>query len=84
MASEKQNAHELLDRLDPSQLAAVTRLLEVMLDPLNCSIATAPVEDEQILPEMADAIDRARSSIERGEGISHDEIMREFGLTPRR
>ena len=84
MASEKQHARELLDRLDSSQLAAVTRLLEVMLDPLSRSIAAAAVEDEQILPEVADAIDRARRSIERGEGISHDDIMREFGLIPRR
>jgi len=28
----------------------------------------------------AAAIDRARASLARGEGISHEEILREFGL----
>lgn len=71
MAADKQHAHELLDQLAPSQLVAVTRLLEVMVDPVNHSIAQAQVEDEQITPEMATALDRARASIERGEGIPH-------------
>ncbi len=83
MAIDKQHAHQLLDQLDPSQLAAVAHLLEVMVDPVARSIANASVEDEEITPKTAADLDRARASIERGEGISHDEIMREFGLTPR-
>ncbi len=83
MAIHKQHAHELLDRLDSSQLAAVTHLLEVMVDPVARSIANAAVETEEITPEMAAALDRARASIERGEEIPHEEIRREFGLTPR-
>jgi hypothetical protein len=38
------------------------------------------VEDEEITPETAEALDRARASLARGEGISHDEALREFGL----
>jgi hypothetical protein len=34
-------------------------------------------------PEEAAALDSAHASIERGEGISHEEIMREFGLASR-
>jgi hypothetical protein len=73
----------LLDSLGPEQLVAVARLLEVLADPVARSIANAPVEDEGITPRMAADLDRARASIERGEGIPHEEIMREFGLTPR-
>jgi hypothetical protein len=80
---DKQQVHELLERLAPSQLHAVRGLLEAMLDPVARSIAHAPLEDEEITPEMAAELDRARASIERGEGIPHDEILREFGLTPR-
>ena len=79
----KQHAHELLDQLDPGQLDAVERLLEVMTDPLAHSLANAPVEEEEINEETARELAEARASLERGEGISHEEIMREFGLTPR-
>lgn len=53
-----------------------------MIDPVARSIANAPVEDEEITPETAARLDDARASIERGEGIPHDEILRELGLTP--
>ena len=32
MATERQTAHELVERLEPNQLAVVVRLLEVMID----------------------------------------------------
>ena len=55
----------------------------MLLDPLGRSLATATVEDEEITPETAAALDRARASLDRGEGIPHKEILREFGLKPR-
>ena len=45
------------------------------------SLALAPVEEKKITPETAAALDRARVSLARGEGIPHEEILREFGLT---
>ena len=79
-ANEKQQAHQLLDQLDAGQLAAVVHLLEVMTGPLSHSLASAPVEEEEITPETAAALDRARASLARGEGIPHEDILREFGL----
>jgi hypothetical protein len=32
------------------------------------------------MPETAAVLDRARVSLHRGEGIPHEEILREFGL----
>lgn len=52
-----------------------------MLDPLSRKLANAPIDDEEIIAEAAAAIDRARASLARGEGIPHEEILREFGLT---
>lgn len=78
MANTKKHAYELIDRLPPAQLSAVVGLLEAMLDPL--SLATALVEEEEITPETAASLDRARASLARGEGIPHEEILREFGL----
>ena len=79
-AKEKQQARELIDRLPPTQLSAVVGLLEAMLDPIVRSIASAPVEEEEITSETAAALDRARASLARGKGIPHEEILREFGL----
>jgi hypothetical protein len=35
LMNEKQQAHDLIDRLPPAQLAAVTGLLKAMLDPVS-------------------------------------------------
>ena len=78
MSDAKKHAYELIDRLPPTQLSAVVGLLEAMLNPV--SLATALAEEEEITPETAAALDRARASLARGEGIPHEEILREFGL----
>jgi len=78
---ERQQAHALLDMLSTEKLTAVRGLLEVMVEPLSRSLAQAPVEDAEITPEMAAELDRARVSLSRGEGIPHEEILRDFGLS---
>jgi hypothetical protein len=77
---ERQQAHALLDMLPAEKLNAVRSLLEVMVEPLARSLAMAPLENEEIAPETTAALDRARASLARGEGIPHEEILREFGL----
>ena len=78
---QRQQVHALLDMLPDEKLTAVRGLLEVMVEPLSRSLALAPVEDEEITPETAAALDRARASLDRGEGRPHEEVLREFGLT---
>ena len=51
-------------------------LLEVMVEPLSRSLASAPVEEEDVTSDTAAALDRARSSLERGEGIPHEDGFR--------
>ena len=75
-----QHAHILLDMLPQEKLTAVRSLLEVMVEPLSRSLASAAVEEEEVTPETAAALDRARASLARGEGIAREEILREFGL----
>jgi len=81
---ERRQAHALLDALPAEKLNAVRSLLEVMVEPLARSLALAQVEEEGLTPEAAAALDRARASLARGEGIPHDEILREFGLGRRK
>ena len=81
MTTEKQHAYQLIDQLDSGQLAAIVHLLEVMTDPVAHSLAHAPVDDEPITPEEIREIAAARASLDRGQGISHEEVLAEFGLT---
>jgi hypothetical protein len=77
---ERRQAHALLDALPAEKLNAVRNLLEVMVEPLARSLALAEVEEEDVTPDTAAALDRARASLARGERIPHDEVLREFGL----
>ena len=81
VTQQRQQAHELLDMLPAEKLSAVRSLLEVMVEPLSRSLAQASVEEEEITPETAEALERSRASLARGEAIPHDEIRREFGLS---
>ena len=46
--TEKQQAHELIERLPPTQLSAVVGLLEAVLDPLSRALANAPMMTNQL------------------------------------
>ena len=76
----RQQAHNLIDRMATSQVSAVVGLLETMLDPVSLSLANAPYDDEPVGEEEAREIVAARASFARGEGIPHEEVLREFGL----
>ena len=47
------------------------------------SIATTPVDDEPLTEEEEQALDRAEAWLDQngGNGIPHEEILAEFGLT---
>ncbi|MDA1311822.1 MAG: hypothetical protein O2968_00665 [Acidobacteria bacterium] len=78
---ERRQAHDLLDLLPADKVNVVRNLLEVMVEPLARSLAGSPVEEQDVTPETAAAVDRARASLARGEGVPHEEIRREFGLS---
>jgi hypothetical protein len=82
LSQERRQAHALLDLLPPAKLNAARSLLEVLVEPLGRSLALAPLEGEEITPGTAAALSRSRSSLARGNGIPHEEILREFGLNP--
>ena len=80
VTQERRQAHALLDMLPEEKVTAVRSLLEVMVEPLARSLASCPVEEEEVNSETATALDRSRASLARGEGVSDEEILREFGL----
>jgi len=60
LSHEKQQVHELVDRLAPSQVLAVRGLLQVMLDPVAHAVANAPLDDQPVTHEEARALAEAR------------------------
>src|SRR5664279_3150516 len=86
LAQERQQAHALLDRLPAEKLNAVRVLLEAMVEPLGRSLASVPVEGEEITSDTAAALERARASLASGKNIPHSEIRLQHGgvVTERR
>jgi hypothetical protein len=80
LSQQRHEAHLLLDVLPEEKLYAVRTLLEVLVEPLSKSMAMAPIEEEELSADTIASIERARVSLRRGEGISHEDVRREFGL----
>jgi hypothetical protein len=80
--SEREHAHELIDRLPEAQLAALVGLLEAFVDPVAVALPSAPIDDEPESEEERLAVAEARDQLVRrgGKGIPHDEAMRRLGL----
>jgi len=78
----RQQAHELIDRMAPSQVYAVVGLLETMLDPVSRAIANAPFDDEPETEEERQAVAASKAWMDEnpGQGIPHEEILADFGL----
>lgn len=77
----KREIHELVDQLPEDEVPTVHRILQVFCaDQAWRSLLNAPYDDEPETEEERHAVDQARASFDRGEGIRHEEIRREFGL----
>jgi hypothetical protein len=81
VTNPKQQAHELIDRLSTGQVFAVVGLLQAMLDPVSVALANAPIDDEPVSEEEARDIAEARAAFARGEVVSNEEVLADFGLT---
>ena len=80
--NQKKQAHELIDRLAPSQVSAVVGLLEALLDPVSRAIANAPMDDEPETEQERRAVAESKAWFQQrsGDGIPHEEVLAEFDL----
>ncbi len=80
--SEREHAHELIDRLPEKQLLALVGLLETIVDPVSAALRNAPLDDEPETGEEEAAVAEARDWLSKngGKGIPHAEAMRRLGL----
>jgi hypothetical protein len=73
--------HDLVDRIPEEELPAAKRFLEYLaVNPAYRGALSAAPDDERVTEGDAVAITRAREDVREGKVISHDEILREFGL----
>ena len=77
----KQQAHELIDRISTAQASAVVTLITSMLDPVSVALANAPIDDGPVSEGEARDIGAARAAVARGEVVSNEEVLADFGLT---
>ena len=81
MAASKEHAHELIERLAPSQVSAVIGVLEALLDPVSRAIANAPIDDELLTAEEEKALGEAREWLKHNNGIPHEQVLAELGIS---
>lgn len=81
-ANRKQQAHELIERLAPSQVPAVVGMLEALLDPVSRAVANAPEDDEPENEAERRAVSQSKEWFTRrgGRGIPHERVVAEFNL----
>ena len=80
--SDREHAHELIDRLPESQISALVGLLETIVDPVAAALRIAPIDDEPESEEEKQSVAETREWLARrgGTGIPHDVAMRRLGL----
>lgn len=71
----------MIERLAPTQLSAVVGLLEAMLDPVSRALARAPVDEEPVTAEEEKALAEAREWLKHNQGIPHEQVLAELGIT---
>ena len=73
--------HDLVDRIPDQELSAVQRFLECLaINPAYRAALSAATDDEPVSEADAAAITRAREELGAGKVVTHDEVLREFGL----
>jgi hypothetical protein len=70
--TEKQELHQLVDQLPPSEIQTARRFLEYL--------AQHQEDDESYTAAQQERDIEASAEIERGKGIPHEDVLRDFGL----
>jgi hypothetical protein len=84
-ASDKQHAHELIERLPPSEVATAIRFLEfILLDPVARAVATAPDDQELVTEQDRRRLHEGQAWFRQqgGKGIPMADVLAEFDLKP--
>jgi len=72
--------HHLIDRIPEAELPAAQRFLEYLASKPAYRALAAPPDDEPVTSSDAEAIAKAREDLRAGRSVSHDDVLREFGV----
>ena len=83
--STKEQIHQLVDDLPESELETAKRVLEGLSalsvsSPVEAALANAPVDDESVTDEEAQAIEEGERDVQAGRVVSADEARVRLGL----
>lgn len=80
--SDREHAHQLIDRMQETQLSGLVQFLETIVDPVTTALRKVPLDDEPETDEEKAAVSEARQWLQNngGKGIPHAEAMRRLGL----
>ncbi len=77
--AEKRQLHELVESLSPDHVPAALKYMQYLsADAVLLSLLSAPADDEPYTDEQRRQDAEAEAAIVRGEGISQEDILREF------
>lgn len=77
----RETLHDLIDRIPDGELSTAQRFLEYLAsNPAYRAALAAPPDDEPVTSGDAEAIARSREDVRAGRVVSHDDVLREFGL----
>ena len=73
--------HELIDRIPEEEIVAAQRFLEYLARSAAFrATLSAPPDDEPVTRGDAESIARAHDDTRAGKVVSHEEVLREFGV----
>jgi hypothetical protein len=77
----RETLHELIDRIPEGEIVAAQRFLSYLATSaaFRATLSALP-DDEPITEGDVESIERVRSQVQAGQVVSHDEVLREFGL----
>jgi len=81
MTADKQHAHDLVDRVPDDQMTAAGFLEFLLVDPVDRTLATARVEDEEVSAEEEQAVARSKEWFKHNEGIPSEQVVTDLGFT---
>ena len=79
-ANQKDQAHELIERLAPNQVSAIVSVLQAMLDPVAKAIVSAPFDDEPETAEERSAVARSKESFQKKGGFTNDQVLADLAI----
>ena len=74
----REGLHKIVDHIPETDVATARKFLRSLVDPVELSLLSAPIDDEPETEAEREAVERARSK--PGRGTPHEEGIREFGV----